>query len=405
LGAAEVAAETAQNLSDEDGVWRAIWDKVGCFTPGTTVHTVEGAVAIEEVAPGSRVVTRVVDEASPARSGVAQRTVASAVWSWLLRQARTQPWSPMMVGAVSAHEPSTGTWVEQVEVPTGGTYVWNGWVVRDGVGVLGRTDGTLALADDMWTAGAAAVPEDVGAWVLSLDDEPAPTPLFALPEGSRFAYDGWVYEVTEVTSGGVAYTGTGEALGRVEAASTREVSGIYELDVSVGGEVATLEVTADHPFWSPTQRAFVRVMNLEVGARLETRSGGTAIVVGKTWRPGAVTVHNLEVAGLHHYVVHVGDDDAVVVHNGLCPRATAEALSRLKGVPWGQYRETGCEAVARKIHKTIGGEIKTIKPSDPGARTLGGRARIRDTGWVFHQVVVKDGMVYDALTGRGGLTI
>jgi len=92
--------------------------------------------------------------------------------------------------------------------------------------------------------------------------------------------------------------------------------------VSVGGEVATLEVTADHPFWSPTQRAFVRVMNLEVGARLETRSGGTAIVVGKTWRPSAVTVYNLEVAGLHHYVVHVGDDDAVVVHNGWCSKLT-----------------------------------------------------------------------------------
>jgi hypothetical protein len=181
-------------------------------------------------------------------------------------------------------------------------------VVRDGVGVLRRADSTLAVSDATWTACAPALPEDVGVWVLLLDEEPAPTPLFALSEAARFAYDGWVYEVTEVTSGGVAYAGTGEALGRVEAASTREVSGIYELAVSVGGEVATLEVTADHPFWSPTQRAFVRVMNLEVGARLETRSGGTAIVVGKTWRPGAVTVHNLEVAGLHHYVVHVGSE-------------------------------------------------------------------------------------------------
>jgi hypothetical protein len=132
----------------------------------------------------------------------------------------------MMVGAVTAYEPSTGARVEQVEAPSGGTYVWNGWVVRDGVGVLGRPDSTLAVSDATWTACAPALPEDVGYWVLSLDEEDAPTPLFALPEGARFAYDGRVYEVTEVTSGGVAYAGTGEALGRVEAASTREASGI-----------------------------------------------------------------------------------------------------------------------------------------------------------------------------------
>ncbi|MGH3736280.1 MAG: hypothetical protein ACRDT6_11765 [Micromonosporaceae bacterium] len=60
----------------------------------------------------------------------------------------------------------------------------------------------------------------------------------------------------------------------------------------------------------------------------------------------------------------------------------------------------GCEKVAAKIKSQIGGESHTIRPPS-GARSLG-KYRGYDTPWANHEVVVKDGRVYDAWTGRHG---
>jgi len=75
----------------------------------------------------------------------------------------------------------------------------------------------------------------------------------------------------------------------------------------------------------------------------------------------------------------------------------------------------GCENVARQIQKIIGGEIKRIKPTNPKEPLLGGFTQKFDsngkpmgyhnTGWSHHEVVVKDGRVYDAFTGSEGLAI
>jgi hypothetical protein len=62
----------------------------------------------------------------------------------------------------------------------------------------------------------------------------------------------------------------------------------------------------------------------------------------------------------------------------------------------------GCERAAAQIQKLIGGDVKTIIPKrDP---TLGGY-RGKNWGWSFHEVVVKNGRVYDAFTGGQGLSI
>ncbi|MGH3713970.1 MAG: hypothetical protein ACRDT4_10995, partial [Micromonosporaceae bacterium] len=60
----------------------------------------------------------------------------------------------------------------------------------------------------------------------------------------------------------------------------------------------------------------------------------------------------------------------------------------------------GCEKAADEIEKLIGGDQHTIKPPK-GARALG-KYRGYDTPWTEHVVVVKDGRVYDAWTGRHG---
>jgi hypothetical protein len=71
------------------------------------------------------------------------------------------------------------------------------------------------------------------------------------------------------------------------------------------------------------------------------------------------------------------------------------------------------DGVAKAIQKAIGGEIKVIRPP-PSGEFLG---RVRNSagelvnpagnlarGWSDHYVVVKDGKVYDALTGPNGMT-
>jgi RHS repeat-associated protein len=90
---------------------------------------------------------------------------------------------------------------------------------------------------------------------------------------------------------------------------------------------------------------------------------------------------------------------------------------RVGGQSWRAFEpgakacQNGCEAVARSIQRSIGGEVKVI--TSPG-RFLG---RVRDSagefvnpagpkagGWSNHHVVVKDGRVYDALTGPNGMS-
>ena len=84
------------------------------------------------------------------------------------------------------------------------------------------------------------------------------------------------------------------------------------------------------------------------------------------------------------------------------PQTPGDILRRLRDIPWGQYRRTGCEIVADKIHNAIGGTIHEITPrSSPYLGPRNGR----ETGWLRHRAVEKDGRVYDAWTGPDGVTI
>jgi hypothetical protein len=65
---------------------------------------------------------------------------------------------------------------------------------------------------------------------------------------------------------------------------------------------------------------------------------------------------------------------------------------------------TGCENVAANIQSRIGGDIFTIK-NGAGDNFFLGKYRGEDTMWKSHTVVVKDGKVFDAFTGRYGEAI
>ena len=59
-----------------------------------------------------------------------------------------------------------------------------------------------------------------------------------------------------------------------------------------------------------------------------------------------------------------------------------------------------CEEKTKEIHEKIGGAIKQIRPG--GQLTDLGSYRGFDTDWELHEVVVKNGRVYDAWTGQYG---
>lgn len=65
----------------------------------------------------------------------------------------------------------------------------------------------------------------------------------------------------------------------------------------------------------------------------------------------------------------------------------------------------GCEDVARQIEKLIGGEVKRIAPLTGEGSAMLGSYRGHSPGWFHHEVVVRDGRVYDLFTGHNGLSI
>jgi RHS repeat-associated protein len=112
------------------------------------------------------------------------------------------------------------------------------------------------------------------------------------------------------------------------------------------------------------------------------------------------------------------DAAAQVLEHGLGPGAAAadRGFPHIGGEPWKAFEpgssacQTGCEDVARLIQQAIGGDQKVIKgPGRYLGRVMNSAGKFvnpagdRALGWNFHQVVVKDGKVYDALTGPNGL--
>ena len=83
----------------------------------------------------------------------------------------------------------------------------------------------------------------------------------------------------------------------------------------------TISTTADHPFWSSTDRAFEDARDLAAGEKVLGPDGTELAVAGldvRTARKGSA--YNLAVLGLHTY--HVGAD-AILVHNVCTPTVGA----------------------------------------------------------------------------------
>ncbi len=82
---------------------------------------------------------------------------------------------------------------------------------------------------------------------------------------------------------------------------------------------------------------------------------------------------------------------------GMCP-----APGRFGKKPKLPGQITRCEARARQIQRVLGGEIHTIKPKTGGFL---GPVKGEVPTWRSHDVVVKNGRVYDDMTGPSGVPI
>ena len=76
---------------------------------------------------------------------------------------------------------------------------------------------------------------------------------------------------------------------------------------------SAIGATANHPFWSEDQMAWVEVGELALGERVRLHGGETATLSRKVRRPGWHKVYNLEIWRDHNF--HVGEG-GVLVHNG-----------------------------------------------------------------------------------------
>jgi hypothetical protein len=176
------------------------------------------------------------------------------------------------------------------------------------------------------------------------------------------------------------------------------------------------------PHGTPEARLGLAVGQVVGGIAL-TVGGFTGEVLG-----GAATVTGIGVAvGVPAMVVSTtlvvgGAGNIAAGIRGLMTTGSGNSGGvRVGGKEWKAFEpgtkacQSGCVDVAKSIQKAIGGEIKTFKsPAGPNGvlgyvKNSAGKfvnpAGTSARGWFSHTVVVKDGRVYDALTGSAGKTI
>jgi Pretoxin HINT domain len=247
-----------------------------------------------------------------------------------------------------------------------------------------------------------------------------------------------------------------DAEGRVE---TKVVEEVYVrtgqvLHLHINGEL--IGTTGEHPFWVKG-KGWIRARELQTGDLLLSHDRQWAAVEEVFETGECETVYNLRVEDFHTYFVGCQEwGFSVWAHNADCFRLVElkdaknqvagyeirgpknelaatfkksqkdlaeRTLKHLNKPPAVKHKplprkweprnirdpanSSGCEKAALEIQGHIGGDIKRIRPIDPDATSLGlYRGHMPgEAGWSHHEVVVKDGRVYDAFTGHQGLPI
>ncbi|MFD7288270.1 polymorphic toxin-type HINT domain-containing protein [Streptomyces sp. NPDC059863] len=106
------------------------------------------------------------------------------------------------------------------------------------------------------------------------------------------------------------------------------------LSIATGDGVERLTATYEHPFWSPSEEAWLEAARLKPGMTLLTDDGDTVIVTANRASTKHARTYNLTVDDLHTYYVLAGATP-VLVHNSNCDLPEGYTSSpALKGDPY-----------------------------------------------------------------------
>ncbi|QGV82555.1 hypothetical protein EIZ62_08785 [Streptomyces ficellus] len=157
-----------------------------------------------------------------------------------------------------------------------------------------------------------------------------------------------------------------------------------------------LTATHEHPFWSPSKRAWVPADDLLPGMTLLSADKTPVTVQSNRSFTRHARTYNLTVTDLHTYYVLAGDAP-VLVHNADCDDLgddwTPQPVDKIA-------YSSGCEKCAIDIIGRLGGG-QVYRARGPGGLGLW-KYRDVQTGWSQHYFVVHNDRAYDAWTGRHG---
>ncbi|WP_408052753.1 polymorphic toxin-type HINT domain-containing protein [Streptomyces sp. HO565] len=122
-------------------------------------------------------------------------------------------------------------------------------------------------------------------------------------------------------------TGKTEAQTVLDTIITKDDKDFTEVTIGTGKKAGVIVATAHHPFWSPSEHAWVDAGDLRPGMTLRTDKGKTVPVREIQDFHQQSETRNLTVAELHTYYVLAGQTP-VLVHN--CPMAGGNALRGVK---------------------------------------------------------------------------
>lgn len=232
-------------------------------------------------------------------------------------------------------------------------------------------------------------------------------PLGKLADGDLFQHNGREFITRVALDGSRSVKPAGNVISQVTGVWSEHHDNQIHLTLFFPeiGETNKIITTHEHPFFVPkddeTGGEWITAANLKVGMALQTCDDTPARITEWVLVDEPFTAWNIEVAHSHtYYVADPNNPDAppVLVHNDCLPENwTPRSITNPNN--W-----NGCEQCARDIRAQLGGgDIVRIRP-EGGAPSLGGY-RGANPGWAYHEVVVKDGRVYDAFGPRGGVTI
>ncbi|MGW4551869.1 polymorphic toxin-type HINT domain-containing protein [Streptomyces violaceorubidus] len=91
------------------------------------------------------------------------------------------------------------------------------------------------------------------------------------------------------------------------------------LAIATEDGIEKLTATHEHPFWSPSEDAWVEAGNLTPGTTLLTNDGDTVLVTGNHAYISHAATYNLTVDDIHTYYVLAGQTPVLVHNAGECP--------------------------------------------------------------------------------------